>query len=154
MGYAIEMSHKIDKCNKVTNIEFIGNYIYNRAFNSESYYSINEPNINTNRFTKNKKNKKNKKNIIVDNIHVVIYSETNFNEFLKFVRQIQSDKLVTIDCVYQDDITGDILYTSPHYLKKTNKNFIKTYNINNINNIIKNNSNNSNIKNEILKMLS
>ena len=45
MGYAIEMSHKIDKCNMVTNIEFIGNYIYNNAFNSESYYSINEQNI-------------------------------------------------------------------------------------------------------------
>ena len=138
MGYAIEMSHKIDKCNKVTNIEFIGNYIYNHAFNSESYYSINEPNINGTKY------KKNTKKINFDNIYVVVYSETNYNEFLNFVKQIRSDKLVNIDCIYQDDITCDILYASPCYLKKTNKNFIKTYNIN---------KNNSNIKNEILNIL-
>lgn len=119
MGYAIELSRKINNTNMVTNCNNFDECIRNLAHNSDSYYTMNEHNENT--------SKKNKKKLQLISVYVVIFSENNFDDFLKFIKQIKKEKNIYIECIYQDDVTCDIIYASSKYLKKNDKDFVKLY---------------------------
>ena len=114
MGYAIELSNYINKGNMITNNNSLDKYVTNIANNSDSQYSIHEQNCN-------------KKQQKISFIYVVIYSDEYFSDFLNFIKQIKKDRKMYIDCIYHDDVTCDLIYASPHYLKRTDKNFAKTY---------------------------
>ena len=113
MGYAIEMSRRINNTNMVANCNNFDEYIRKLAHNSDSYYRMNEYNENS--------SQKNKKNIELISVYVVIFSENNYDDFLKFIKEIKKEKNIYIECIYQDDVTCDIIYASSKYLKKTIK---------------------------------
>ena len=136
MGYAIEMSHRINNTNMVANCNNFDEYIRKLAHNSDSYYTMNEYNENS--------SQKYKKKIELISVYVVIFSENNFDDFLTFIKEIKKEKNIYIECIYQDDVTCDIIYASSKYLKKNDKDFVKLY---------KQNKNNSNIKKEIYNAL-
>lgn len=136
MGYAIEMSRRINNTNMVANCNNFDEYIRKLAHNSDSYYRMNEYNENS--------SQKYKKNIELISVYVVIFSENNYDNFLKFIKEIKKEKNIYIECIYQDDVTCDIIYASSKYLKKNDKDFVKLY---------KQNKNNSNIKKEIYNAL-
>ncbi len=136
MGFAIEMSHKINNTNMVANCNNFDEYIRKLAHNSDSYYTMNEYNENS--------SQKYKKKIELISVYVVIFSENNFDDFLTFIKEIKKEKNIYIECIYQDDVTCDIIYASSKYLKKNDKDFVKLY---------KQNKNNSNIKKEIYNAL-
>ena len=136
MGYAIEMSRRINNTNMVANCNNFDEYIRKLAHNSDSYYRMNEYNENS--------SQKYKKNIELISVYVVIFSENNYDDFLKFIKEIKKEKNIYIECIYQDDVTCDIIYASSKYLKKNDKDFVKLY---------KQNINNSNIKKEIYNAL-
>ena len=136
MGYAIEISRRINNTNMVANCNNFDEYIRKLAHNSDSYYRMNEYNENS--------SQKYKKNIELISVYVVIFSENNYDDFLKFIKEIKKEKNIYIECIYQDDVTCDIIYASSKYLKKNDKDFVKLY---------KQNINNSNIKKEIYNAL-
>ena len=136
MGYAIEMSRRINNTNMVANCNNFDEYIRKLAHNSDSYYRMNEYNENS--------SQKYKKKIELISVYVVIFSENNYDDFLKFIKEIKKEKNIYIECIYQDDVTCDIIYASSKYLKKNDKDFVKLY---------KQNKNNSNIKKEIYNAL-
>tara|TARA_B100001996_G_scaffold51716_1_gene36968 strand:- start:1608 stop:2018 length:411 start_codon:yes stop_codon:yes gene_type:complete len=117
MGYAIELSKYINKGNMVTNSSSLDKYITNIANNCDSQYSIHEQSYN-------------KKQQKICYIYVVIYSDNNFSDFINFIKLIKKEKKMYIDCIYQDDVKCDLIYASPNYLKKTDKNFTNTYKYN------------------------
>ena len=117
MGYAIELSKYINKGNMVTNSSSLDKYITNIANNCDSQYSIHEQSYN-------------KKQQKICYIYVVIYSDNNFSDFINFIKLIKKGKKMYIDCIYQDDVKCDLIYASPNYLKKTDKNFTNTYKYN------------------------
>ena len=138
MGYAIEMSHRINNTNVVENCNNFDEYIRKLAHNSDSYYTMNEYNENS--------SQKYKKKIQLLTVYVVIFSENNFDDFLTFIKEIKKEKNIYIECIYQDDITCDIIYASSKYLKKNDKDFVKLYKQNKNKNI-------SNIKKDIYNAL-
>lgn len=70
--------------------------------------------------------------IRVEFVHVVIFSDDNFHNLLRYIRKIKRDKIAHIECIYYDDISCDLLYASSRYLRKTSKEFEKEYKKNNI----------------------
>ena len=136
MGFAIEMSHRINNTNMIANCNNFDEYIRKLAHKSDSYYRMNEYNENS--------SQKNKKKVELISVYVVIFSENNFDDFLTFIKEIKKEKKIYIECIYQDDVTCDIIYASSKYLKKNDKDFVKLY---------KQNKNNSNIKKEIYNAL-
>tara|TARA_B100002052_G_scaffold179402_1_gene163266 strand:+ start:1342 stop:1770 length:429 start_codon:yes stop_codon:yes gene_type:complete len=138
MGYAIEMSHRINNTNMVANCNNFDEYIRKLAHNSDSYYTMNEYNENS--------SQKYKKKIELISVYVVIFSENNFDDFLTFIKEIKKEKNIYIECIYQDDVTCDIIYASSKYLKKNDKDFVKLYKQNKNKNI-------SNLKKDIYNAL-
>ena len=114
MGYAIELSNYINKGNMITNNSSLDKYVTNIANNCDSQYSFNEQNYN-------------KKQQKICFIYVVIYSDEYFSDFLNFIKQIKKDRKMYIDCIYHDAVLCDLIYASSNYLKRTDKNFAKTY---------------------------
>ena len=87
-----------------------------------------------------------KKKIELISVYVVIFSENNFDDFLTFIKEIKKEKNIYIECIYQDDVTCDIIYASSKYLKKNDKDFVKLYKQNKNKNI-------SNLKKDIYNAL-
>ena len=136
MGFAIEMSHRINNTNMIANCNNFDEYIRKLAHKSDSYYRMNEYNENS--------SQKNKKKVELISVYVVIFSENNFDDFLTFIKEIKKEKKIYIECIYQDDVTCDIIYASSKYLKKNDKDFVKLY---------KQNKNISNLKKDIYNAL-
>jgi len=61
-----------------------------------------------------------------DCIHTVIFESNDFENLINYIKLVRHEKLYYIECVYRDDLSCDILYVSPRYLKKLNKNSAKT----------------------------
>ena len=114
MAYVIELSNYINKGNMITNNSSLDKYIANIANNCDSQYSIHEENCN-------------KKQQKLCYIYVVIFSDEYFSDFLNFIKQIKKDRKMYIDCIYHDDVMCDLIFSSPSYLKRTDKFFAKTY---------------------------
>ena len=99
MGYAIEMTQM------ATNTDSMRSHAI--SFNCETQYFMNDDPV--------------KKR--VDCVHVVIFSDDNFHNLLRYIRKIKRDKMAHIECIYYDDISCNLLYASSRYLRKTNKEF-------------------------------
>tara|TARA_Y100000389_G_C17319948_1_gene442505 strand:+ start:410 stop:817 length:408 start_codon:yes stop_codon:yes gene_type:complete len=61
-----------------------------------------------------------------DCIHTVIFELTDFENLINYIKTVRQEKFYYIECVYKDEFGCDILYVSPRYLKKLNKNSAKT----------------------------
>ena len=83
-----------------------------------------------------------------DYIQTVIFDTEEYKNMIEYMKLIMQEKISYIECVYRDDNTCDILYVSPRYLKRLDKNSARLikYNVNKYNdsqkieiyNIIKN----------------
>jgi S-adenosylmethionine:diacylglycerol 3-amino-3-carboxypropyl transferase len=62
-----------------------------------------------------------------DSIQVVIFDNENFNNLLEFIKKIRIDKKNYIECIYRDETSCDLLYASPSYLRKLDKNVSKAF---------------------------
>lgn len=107
MGYAIEIAQS------ATNTDTMRSEA--SYFNCESQYIMNDD--------------PNNKNILL--VHVVIFSDENFHNLLRYIRKIKQGKCGHIECIYYDDISCDLLYASSQYLRKTSREFEKEYKKNN-----------------------
>lgn len=66
-----------------------------------------------------------------DCIQTVIFDIDEYDNMIEYMKLVRQEKISYIECVYKDDNTCDILYVSPRYLKKLDKNSVKLikYNI-------------------------
>jgi hypothetical protein len=107
MGYAIEMTQSASNTDVMRSEAVV--------FSCESQYIMNDdPNKTRVHF-----------------VHVVIFSDENFHNLLRYIRKIKRDKIAHIECIYYDDISCDLLYASSQYLRKTSREFEKEYKKNN-----------------------
>ena len=125
MGYAIELSTDCRKPNKLATDTAV------RRQQAEDYM------CEMQYFTHEIEGKK-QKIIKFDSIQVVIFSTENFNLMLNYIRNIRRVREIYIDCIYRDDCTSELLYASPKYLKKMNKQVVKSFKKEMKNRIIKN----------------
>ena len=107
MGYAIEMTQSASNTDVMRGEAVV--------FSCESQYIMNDDPNKTR----------------VDFVHVVIFSDENFHNLLRYIRKIKRDKIAHIECIYYDDISCDLLYASSQYLRKTSREFEKEYKKNN-----------------------
>ena len=56
-----------------------------------------------------------------DSIQVVIFEKEKINNLIEYIKEIRSYKKNYIECIYQDDVTCDLLYASPKYIRKMDK---------------------------------
>ena len=108
MAYTIELSFDIRKlssmneiCNKQRELA--------SQYNCEMQYFMNEI------------EGKGRSTIRSDCIHVVIFDESHYNDFLKFIRVIYQNRCLYIECIYREDNSCNLIYVSKHYLKRMNK---------------------------------
>ena len=60
-----------------------------------------------------------------DSIQVVIFNE--IDNLLRFIRTLKKAPKNYIDCIYEDDTTCNLLYASPKYIRKMEKNQARTF---------------------------
>lgn len=70
---------------------------------------------------------KGKQTLRSDSILVVTFAEEHLENFLSFIRTLRKEPKNYIDCIYQDDTTCNLLYASPRYIRKMNKNIARTF---------------------------
>ena len=114
MGYAIELSTDERKAKMV-----IVDEIMRRQEAQEHMCEMQY-------FTHEVEGKK-RKILKMNKIQVVIFSENNFESMLTYIQEIRKKRQNYIECIYRDDLTCDLLYASPKYLRNIDKNFAKTY---------------------------
>tara|TARA_Y100000389_G_C17465530_1_gene525163 strand:- start:2220 stop:2645 length:426 start_codon:yes stop_codon:yes gene_type:complete len=124
MGYAIELSTDSRKPSKLT-IDTTA-----RRQQAEDYM------CDMQYFTHEIEGKK-RKILRFDSIQVVIFSQENLDSMLEYIRNIRNSREIYIDCIYRDDSTSDLLYASPKYLRRMNKQMIKSLKKEMINKIVK-----------------
>ena len=114
MGYAIELSTDERKGKMVIENEFV------RRQEAENYM------CEMQYFTHEVEGKK-RKILSLYKIQVVIFSKENFDSMLNYIQEIRKKRQIYIECIYRDDLTSDLLYASPKYLKNIDKDFAKSY---------------------------
>ena len=114
MGYAIELSTDERKGRMVIENEFV------RRQEAENYM------CEMQYFTHEVEGKK-RKILSLYKIQVVIFSKENFDSMLNYIQEIRKKRQIYIECIYRDDLTSDLLYASPKYLKNIDKDFAKSY---------------------------
>ena len=114
MGYAIELSTDERKGKMVIENEFV------RRQEAENHM------CEMQYFTHEVEGKK-RKILSLYKIQVVIFSKENFDSMLNYIQEIRKKRQIYIECIYRDDLTSDLLYASPKYLKNLDKNFAKSY---------------------------
>ena len=114
MGYAIELSTDERKGRMVIENEFV------RRQQAENYM------CEMQYFTHEVEGKK-RKILSLYKIQVVIFSKENFDSMLNYIQEIRKKRQIYIECIYRDDLTSDLLYASPKYLKNIDKDFAKSY---------------------------
>ena len=69
-----------------------------------------------------------RKNIVrSDSIQVVIFETENLEYMLGYISKIRKEGLMYLECIYRDDRTCDLLYASPKYLQRMDKNLARTF---------------------------
>ena len=114
MGYAIELSTDERKGKMVIENEFV------RRQEAENHM------CEMQYFTHEVEGKK-RKILSLYKIQVVIFSKENFDSMLNYIQEIRKKRQIYIECIYRDDLTSDLLYASPKYLKNIDKDFAKSY---------------------------
>ena len=112
MGYAIELSFDIKK--------------YSLSSEHLDKYRQCAKDLNcTMQYFMNEMEGFGKRTIRSDNIHVVNFEELeNLLEFIKIMRREPRNY---IECIYQDDISCDLLYASPKYIRKMGRDLGKEF---------------------------
>ena len=114
MGYAIELSTDERKARMVIINETM------RREEAEKYM------CEMQYFTHEVETKK-RRIIKLSAIQVVIFSENNFESMLKYIEEIRKKRENYIECIYRDDLSSDLLYASPKYLRNLDKNIARSY---------------------------
>jgi hypothetical protein len=70
---------------------------------------------------------KGKQTLRSDSIQVVTFAEEHLDNFLGFIRTLRKEPKNYIDCIYQDDATCNLLYASPRYIRKMDKNLARAF---------------------------
>ncbi|MAH20750.1 MAG: hypothetical protein CMB96_04870 [Flavobacteriaceae bacterium] len=108
MGYAVELSFDISKSGSFTaKQELIA--IKAREYNSSTQYSMHEIEGYGRKTTRN------------ESINVVMFEDNDFDSMLDFIGEIRKEKISSIDCIYTDEISCNLLYASPKYLRRLDK---------------------------------
>ena len=109
MGYAVELSFdlKASGLGYTNRINIINTKA--REYGCSSYYSMHEIEGVGRKTVRN------------ENITVAIFDTEMIENMLLFIKDIRSEKIGYIDCVYRDDISCDLLYASPKYLRRLDK---------------------------------
>ena len=109
MGYAVELSFDVKSSGLgyTKRIDTINTKA--REYGCSSHYSMHEIEGVGRRTIRN------------ENITVVIFEEDNLNNMYLFLQEIRTEKLGYIDCIYRDEVSCNLLYASPKYLRRLNK---------------------------------
>ena len=113
MGYTIEISNDVRKPNKLLkNIQERRQMAEDHM--CEMQYFMHEI--------------EGKKRTIIrnDSIQVVIFNSEQFENLLNFIVNIRKTKSFYIECVYRDDNTCNLLFVSPKYLQRMDRNLART----------------------------
>ena len=109
MGYAVELSFDV----KASGLGYTNriNIINTKAreYGCSSYYSMHEIEGVGRKTLRN------------ENITVAIFDSEIIENMLSFIKEIRIDKIAYIDCIYRDDISCNLLYASPKYLRRLDK---------------------------------
>ena len=70
---------------------------------------------------------KGKTTIRSDSVQVVTFAEEDLENFLSYIRTLRKEPKNYIDCIYQDDTTCNLLYASPKYIRKMDKNIGRAF---------------------------
>lgn len=109
MGYAVELSFDV----KASGLGYTNriNIINTKAreYGCSSYYSMHEIEGVGRKTLRN------------ENITVAIFDSEVIENMLSFIKEIRIDKIAYIDCIYRDDISCNLLYASPKYLRRLDK---------------------------------
>ena len=109
MGYAVELSFDV----KASGLGYTNriNIINTKAreYGCSSYYSMHEIEGVGRKTLRN------------ENITVAIFDSEIIDNMLSFIKEIRIDKIAYIDCIYRDDISCNLLYASPKYLRRLDK---------------------------------
>ena len=62
-----------------------------------------------------------------DGIQVILFSEEDVDSLLEFIRVVRRDRSTYVECVYRDDCTCELLFASPKYLQRMDKNIARTF---------------------------
>lgn len=62
-----------------------------------------------------------RKTIRNENISVVIFDEEVIDNMYSFLKEIRTTKIGYIDCIYRDEVSCNLLYASPKYLRRLDK---------------------------------
>jgi|TARA_B100000575_G_C23021016_1_gene587930 hypothetical protein len=114
MGYTIEISVDVRKPNMLLKSVRQRRELA-EAHLCEMQYFMNEIEGNKRQIIKN------------DSIHVVYFAELQFQNLLDFIKNLRKDKSFYIECIYRDDNSTNLLFVSPKYLKKMDKNVAKNF---------------------------
>jgi len=114
MGYTIEISVDVRKPNMLLKSVRQRRELA-EAHLCEMQYFMNEIEGNKRQIIKN------------DSIHVVYFVESQFQNLLAFIKNLRKDKSFYIECIYRDDNSTNLLFVSPKYLKKMDKNVAKNF---------------------------
>ena len=109
MSYAIELSINILKDQR-NNVDLDDYEVLADKFKCDTQY-----------FTYEFDNDYNK-NYKTNSIQVIIFEKENIDNFISFIYELRKLKRNYIECIYQDEVTCNILYASPQYIRKMNKN--------------------------------
>lgn len=108
MGYAVELSFDVFKSGSYTSKqEQIA--MKARDHSSCTQYSMHEIEGYGRKTVRN------------DSIYVVMFEDDDLNSMLSFIEEIKSENISSIDCIYTDDISCNLLYASPKYLRRLDK---------------------------------
>ena len=108
MGYAVELSFDVSKSGSyTTKQEQIG--MIARDHSSCTQYSMHEIEGYGRKTVRN------------ESIHVVMFEDNDLDSMLSFIEVIRSEKISSIDCIYTDEISCNLLYASPKYLRRLDK---------------------------------
>ena len=109
MGYAVELSFDV----KASGLGYTNriNIINTKAreYGCSSYYSMHEI------------EGVGRKTIRNENITVVVFEEESIDNMYLFLKDIRTNKLGYIECIYRDEVSCNLLYASPKYLRRLDK---------------------------------
>tara|TARA_B100000902_G_C26536360_1_gene540359 strand:- start:82 stop:492 length:411 start_codon:yes stop_codon:yes gene_type:complete len=117
MSYTIEFSLNIQKRKDVTNYQDI---IINKAkeLRCDNIY------IDYEFEGKNRTIKRN------HCIFTAIFNEDNQDMLIKFIRFIKKERYIYIECLYDENVTNQLMYASIVYQRKMQQDYVNKYKIN------------------------
>lgn len=138
MAYTIELSFNIHKHSSISQLCQHQRALAN-SYNCELQYFMNETENSGKNLSRN------------DCIHVIVFNEDHYLDFIHFLSKVYHEKSLYIECIYREDNSCNIVYISGRYLKRLDKNTAREIKRKYKKTIL---SNNDNEKTQILKILS